>query len=73
MKQVRLIGKTKHGKDRIRQHGDVWNVLESKAPPFGHAMVLESLRETFTLGDTKIKDVRGVKTLDDPNFDWEKI
>ena len=73
MKQVRLIGKTKHGKDRIRQHGDVWNVLESKAPPFGHAMVLESLEDTFTLGDMKIKDVRGVKTLDDPNFDWEKI
>ena len=27
MKQVRLVGKTKHGKDRIRQHGDVWNGL----------------------------------------------
>ena len=73
MKQVRLVGKTKHGKDRIRQHGDVWNVRESKAPPFGHAMVLESLHETFTLGDTKIKDVRGVLLFNDPNFDWEKI
>jgi len=82
MKQVRLVGKTKHGKDRIRQHGDVWNVMkpkvwmlpdgrsQSSGPP---SLTLESLHETFTLGDTKIKDVRGVLPLDDPNFDWEKI
>ena len=70
MEQVRLIGKTKHGKDRIRQHGDVWNVLKSKGEGLlGHSLVLESLHETFTLGDTKIKDVRGVQRFDDPNFD----
>jgi len=74
MKQVRLIGKSKHGKDRIRQHGDVWNVLEKRASHMlGHPMVLESLHETFTLGDMKIKDVRSVRPFDDPNFDWEKI
>ena len=76
MKQVRLVGKSKHGKDRIRQHGDVWNVLfgpDVGGLPTSHRFVLESLHETFTLGDTKIKDVRGVLPLDDPNFDWEKI
>ena len=69
MKQVRLIGKTKHGKDRIRQHGDVWNVLATPSPPARDRFVLESRGKTFTLGDTKIKDVRGVLPFDDPHFD----
>ena len=69
MEQVRLIGKTKHGKDRIRQHGNVWNVLAHPTALSARRLVLESLHETFTLGDTKIKDVRGVLPFDDPNFD----
>ena len=68
MEQVRLIGKTKHGKDRIRQHGDVWNVL-AHSTPLARRLVLQSLGDTFTLGDRKIKDVRGVLPFDDPNFD----
>ena len=69
MKQVRLIGKSKHGKDRIRQHGDVWKLIAMH----GDRFVLESMHETFTLGDEKIHDVRGVQRIDDPNFKWEKI
>ena len=28
MKQVKLIGKTKKGKERVKQHGEVWEVKE---------------------------------------------
>jgi hypothetical protein len=28
MNQVKLIGKSKKGKERVKQHGEIWNVKE---------------------------------------------
>jgi len=76
MEQVRLIGKTKHGKDRIRQHGDVWNIMSGGSS--GHRMVLESLHETSSMrmDDGRIwrfQDCRSIDKLDDEDFDWQFI
>ena len=76
MTQVILTGKTKHGKDRIRQHGDVWNVMSGGSS--GHRMMLESLHETSSMrmddGTTmRFKDGRSVDKTDDKDFDWQFI
>ena len=46
MTQVILTGKTKHGKDRIRQHGNVWNVTSMSMQTDKNRMMLESLHES---------------------------
>jgi hypothetical protein len=44
---VVLRGVTRHGKNRIHQHGDEWRVTNTESPTsFGH-LGLESLKETF--------------------------
>jgi len=78
MEQVRLIGKTKHGKDRIRQHGDVWNVESMTTQTNKNRMMLESLHETSSMrmDDGRIwrfRDFRSIDKLDDEDFDWQFI
>ena len=78
MEQVRLIGKTKHGKDRIRQHGDVWNVESMTTQTNKNRMMLESLHETSSMrmDDGRIwrfQDCRSIDKLDDEDFDWQFI
>ena len=75
MTQVILTGKTKHGKDRIRQHGDVWNVESMSTQTNKNRMMLESLRETSSMrmDDNTIwrfKDFRSIDKADDKDFDW---
>ena len=78
MTQVILTGKTKHGKDRIRQHGDVWNVESMSTQTNKNRMMLESLHETSSMrmdDDTiwRFKDFRSVDKSDDKDFDWQFI
>ena len=69
-KWVLLKGKTRHGKNRINQHGNMW-LIESVATFQGQpAMMLRSENETFKLGDEMIHDTRWVTLRDDPNFLW---
>ena len=75
MKQVRLIGKTKHGKERIRQHGEVW-IIKAEAPFNGRpTWSLQSIEKTFGgfKDGHREHDRRWVLKQDDPNFDWEFV
>ena len=77
MTQVILTGKTKHGKNRIHQHGNVWNVTFMSMQTDKNRMMLESLHETTTLhvsGETlRFKDARNIDKVDDKDFDWQFI
>ncbi len=65
-KWVLLKGKTRHGKNRINQHGDMW-LIESVANFQGQpAMLLRSENKT----DKGEFDSRWVLLRDDPNFLW---
>lgn len=70
---------TKHGKDRIAQHGDRWMITDLKE---GKA-ILRSEHETFTIrardaDDTdkwttkKIHDTRWIHLNNDKDFTWRK-
>ena len=69
-KWVLLKGKTRHGKNRINQHGNMW-VVESVATFQGQpAMMLRSENKTEGPKDNKWFDSRWVLLRDDPNFLW---
>ena len=60
---IKLTGKTNHGKNRIREHGDLWEVLEL---PTG--VISMTPKPQFP-------PIKSVKTgeerwLDDVNFSW---
>jgi len=60
---IKLTGKTNHGKNRVREHGDLWEVLEV---PTG---VLSMTHKP------SFPPIKSVKTgeerwLDDVNFSW---
>ena len=60
---IKLTGKTNHGKNRIREHGDLWEVLEV---PTGVISISPK---------PKFPPIKSVKTgeerwLDDQNFSW---
>jgi len=67
-KWVMLKGKTRHGKNRIQQHGTEW--LIEKVTTFNGqpAMSLRSKNKTFRVGDKMMHDGRWVLLRDDPNF-----
>ena len=65
---VVLKGKTRHGKNRINQHGDMW-MIESVSTFQGQpAMHLRSENKTEGPKDNKGFDSRWVILRDDPNF-----
>lgn len=66
--QVRLEGKTLKGKNRVREHGELWDVLYIKPYKGKLAYYCESLGNTFKLGETRVKDSRWVECDDDPDF-----
>ena len=78
--KVRLKGKTRHGKNRIQQHGDLWNVVKfadkdlgkgfirsSNAP--GPWMWLESIKCKCNTCRTWGQDGRWVSERNDDNFE----
>lgn len=63
---VTLVGKTRHGKNRINQHGSKWEVIELR----NGKMLLESENETEGPRDNKGRDWRWVDLHDDKDFTW---
>ncbi len=63
---VTLTGISRHGKNRINQHGSTWRVKEIR----GMKMLLISQFKTEGKRDNKGHDWRWVEMHDDPNFDW---
>ena len=60
MEKVLLTGKTRHGKNRVEQHGKLWFVEEIR----GHKMLLRSEHKT----SRGIHDLRWVFLQNDPNI-----
>ena len=79
-KWVLLKGKTRHGKNQINQHGNMWLIEEVATFQGQPAMMLRSENETFSIrsrGNPKeewqtkwMHDSRWVLLRDDPNFLW---
>ena len=72
---VTLKGKTRHGKNRIAQHGSKWFVEKVATFQGQPAMMLRSESETFLirgLDNSKewTHDGRWVLLKNDPNFVW---
>ena len=42
MKQVKLIGRTKKGKERVKQHGEIWTVKETQRENLEDRLLLEA-------------------------------
>jgi len=66
---IKLKGKTRHGKNRIAQHGEWWTVCASEGEDAMFrgepAWMLRSLERT----DRGDNDVRWVLKKNDPNFE----
>lgn len=69
MQKVVLQGITRHGKNRINQHGPNWFVELVQ----GDKMLLRSEHKTEGPRDNKVFDNRWVQMQNDPNFKifWE--
>jgi len=67
-----LEGTTRHGKNRIDQHGKKWFVEDVSKFNGRPAMKLISENETFKIGDTWTHDGRWVHLVGDLNFNWKK-
>ena len=64
-KWVRLKGITGHGKNRIREHGDVWLVVAHT----GNRVSLRSRNKTFIVGGVNHFDGRWIDLPTDKNFE----
>ena len=70
---IKLVGKTRHGKNRINQHGDTWLVMEEKTFQGQPAFHLRSFDKTEGPKNNKGFDSRWVLKNNDNNFDWKHI
>ena len=67
---LKLKGKTRHGKNRIHQHGEIWRVQAESTFRGQPAWSLRSMAKTFSVGPgEKDFDGRWVLKNDDPNFE----
>ena len=68
---IKLKGKTRHGKNRVHEHGPNWLIEEVRQG----AMMLRSENNTFKAGTFGpwVPDGRWVELSNDKNFEWEKI
>ena len=70
---IELQPKTKHGKNRVQQHGSQWICTghgEFRGRP---AMTLRSIGKTMSVGGERRFDARWVHIKDDDNFDWKIV
>ena len=67
--EIKLKGVTRHGKNRIHQHGDVWEVVSEGKFKGKDAWNLKSLRPTEGPRDAKVHDGRWVHKNNDFNFE----
>ena len=61
METFELTGKSLHGKNRIREHGRIWTVIDTPPPPF-------PLKEDSMLLRSPDGDWRWVQRQNDRNF-----
>lgn len=67
---IRLKGKSGHGKNRIREHGDIWLVVHVDT----NKVMLRSRNKTFKAGGEMHHDGRWIdQGVDDKNFDIVEI
>ena len=73
--QIILTGISRHGKNRIEQHGNPWTVTDTRMFNGNDAFHCTSENETFSVGTQgkKIKDGRWVFLQGDPNFTFEVV
>ena len=67
--QVRLSPKSRHGKNRINQHGDTWVVMNVSTFRGQPAVNLRSMGNTFKMGSSWVFDGRWVQLNNDSDFD----
>ena len=65
---ITLVGKTRHGKNRINQHGNKWLVMNVGKFQGQPALALRSFDKTEGPKENKGFDSRWVLMQDDPNF-----
>jgi len=75
--KIKLTPKTKFGKDRVAQHGNVFSVLEKRMWNGQMSFLVESENETLSVSTPdgtrmKIKNTRWVQE-NDKDFFWEKM
>lgn len=72
--KVRLTGKTKHGKNRVRENGDLWKVTRI-AEKVHFPRAISGPGPFFFLTSLKpgSDDWRWVSEFDDPNFEVELL
>ena len=67
---LKLKGITRHGKNRIQQHGEWWEIDAVGTFDGFTAVRLNSRNETFNIGKgRKCRDRRWVHVKDDQNFE----
>ena len=66
---IRLKGKSGHGKNRIREHGDIWLVVHVDT----NKVMLRSRNKTFKVGDEMHHDGRWIDNGIDKNFEVVEI
>ena len=69
VKWIRLKGKSGHGKNRIREHGDLWLVVHVDT----NKVMLRSRNKTFKAGDEMHHDCRWIDQGVDKNFEIVEI
>ena len=69
VKWIRLKGKSGHGKNRIREHGDLWLVVHVDT----NKVWLRSRNKTFKAGDEMHHDCRWIDQGVDKNFEIVEI
>jgi hypothetical protein len=71
--KVRLTGKTKHGKNRVREHGEIWKV-KSITEKVNFPRVIEGPGPfLFLIPSSGSDDMRWVSEVGDPNFEVEQV
>ena len=69
VKWIRLKGKSGHGKNRIREHGDIWLVIHVDT----NKVMLRSRNRTFKIGGVMHHDGRWIDQGVDKNFEIVEI
>ena len=64
-KWVRLKGISGHGKNRIREHSDLWKIVHVDV----NKVMLQSSHKTFKAGDEMFHDGRWINNGIDKNFE----
>lgn len=71
--KVRLTGKTKHGKNRVREHGEIWTVNSITEKVHFPRAIKGSGPFLFLIPSSGSDDMRWVSEVGDPNFEVELV